>query len=356
MPPATRIRPYKDFLTPALHRRFATATVTLTALCYIEAILIGEFNSCKPSSTQCKTSCLNSLVGLWSWFPFGRAAIRTGLLFIPAFMIFVLRVAQLHVGLRTSNSAFQTFTQYAGRFETVQTAAWYILSAYIFSEVYIWSASKESDLNRIKLIPKTDRPMLNEKPIYLTCHLLFLAIIQTGYHLFYDYDRIDMPATKTKPDSLSDERVHSNAPASARFNSRFPGIFQRSFARASVMTLVSPVIYSLTTRSIAWSITRSWAKIFWNLPKSGSLPNVRPFHWSVLFKSGSAGFLLIMLWEVGNALFSIYVAQEPLKNDRPITYESKDPNGSLLTGLRGKKLQTRVSLTNERKGECTNCF
>jgi nucleoporin NDC1 len=57
----------------------------------------------------------------------------------------------------------------------------------------------------------------------------------------------------------------------------------------------------------------------------------------------SAGFLLIMLWEVGNTAFSAYVAQPPLKNDRPITYESKDPNGSLLTGLKGKKLQTRVS-------------
>jgi hypothetical protein len=50
-----------------------------------------------------------------------------------------------------------------------------------------------------------------------------------------------------------------------------------------------------------------------------------------------------LLWEVGNTAFSAYVAQEPLKNERPITYESRDPNGSLLTGLRGKKLQTRVS-------------
>ncbi|KUJ12091.1 putative acetyl-CoA hydrolase [Mollisia scopiformis] len=49
-----------------------------------------------------------------------------------------------------------------------------------------------------------------------------------------------------------------------------------------------------------------------------------------------------MLWEVGNAAFSVYVAQEPLKNERPITYESRDPNGSLLTGLKGKKLQTRA--------------
>lgn len=52
--------------------------------------------------------------------------------------------------------------------------------------------------------------------------------------------------------------------------------------------------------------------------------------------------MLILMWEFANAAFSTYVSQEPLKNDRPITYESRDPNGSLLTGLKGKKLQTKV--------------
>src|ERR1700709_2596688 len=51
MPPAPRIRPYKDFLTPALHRRFALATATLFGLCYVEAVLIGDWNSRKlPAS------------------------------------------------------------------------------------------------------------------------------------------------------------------------------------------------------------------------------------------------------------------------------------------------------------------
>lgn len=60
MPPAARIRPYKDFLTPALHRRFALATSTLFALCYVEAFLIGEKNSCKLRHSHAEislTSC-----------------------------------------------------------------------------------------------------------------------------------------------------------------------------------------------------------------------------------------------------------------------------------------------------------
>jgi hypothetical protein len=47
MPPPPRIRPYKDFLTPALHRRFALASATLFLICYVEAIVIGEWNSSK---------------------------------------------------------------------------------------------------------------------------------------------------------------------------------------------------------------------------------------------------------------------------------------------------------------------
>lgn len=258
-------------------------------------------------------------------------------------MIFILRVAQLHVGLRTSYSAYQTFTRYAARVNTIQTLSWYLFSAWLFSEVYIWSAPKSADLDRIKIIPKTNILNLNERPIYLTCFLYFLAIAQSGIHLYYDYDRIDMPITKTKPDASSDQRAHLIVPPAVQFKSRLPVLASSSLFRVVVMVSVSPFIYIYTIRAFAWNFTRFFAKIFWRLPKASTLPDVKPFHMSVLLRTATSGLLLTILWEVGNALFSIYVAQEPLKNERPITYESKDPNGSLLTGLRGQKLQTKVS-------------
>lgn len=257
-------------------------------------------------------------------------------------MIFILRVAQLHVGIRTSTSGFQTFTRYAIRFETIQTATWYVLSGYLFSEIYIWSASPDADLNRIKQPHWSDRRVLNEKPMYLTSYIIFVALLQTGVHLFYDYDKINMPTPKSS-EAAADQKEASVVPPYVQLKSKLPGIAISALSRALGMAVISPFIYSLTIRNFSWNITRSFAKIFWNLPKSGALPAVRPFHWSVLGRTVLAGFLIIMLWEVGNAAFSAYVAQAPLKNDRPITYESKDPNGSLLTGLKGKKIQTRVS-------------
>lgn len=264
-------------------------------------------------------------------------------------MIFILRVAQLHVGIRTTNSGWDTFKTYAPTFQVIQTLGWYCFSAYMFSEIYIWSASADADLNRIKLIPKTDRTTLNEKPIYLTSFLFFLAIVQTGFHLYEDYDRIDMPLCKTRPKGCTEPATIIIHPA-AQLRAEIPDLAKKSLKRTLAVSMLSPFLYAIplgiypySVRQCAWSFTRSWAKIFWSLPKSSSLPAVRPYHWSVLLTTVVAGFLLTMLWEVGNAAFSIYVAQEPLKNDRPITYESRDPNGSLLTGLKGKKIQTRVS-------------
>lgn len=325
------------------------ATATLFGLCYAEAVLIGEWNS-RMSSEFSPETCSNPLVVLWSWFPLGRAGLRTALLFIPAFMIFILRVSQLHVGLRTSYSSWQTFRIFFFRPDVVQTAVWYSFSAYLFSEIFIWSASKEADLNRINLIPNTHRPILNERPIYLTTFFYVLAFVQAGFHLFYDYDRIDLPVMKTRPQASPSQTTHLIVPPRAQLRARLPSLVFTSATRATTVALITPMLYSMdigmypySIRKFAWGFTRGWANIFWSLPKTTSPPVKFPWRFELIVRTVLSGFLLLMLWEVGNAAFSAYVAQEPLKNERPITHESRDPNGSLLTGLRGKKLQTRVS-------------
>ena len=37
------------------------------------------------------------------------------------------------------------------------------------------------------------------------------------------------------------------------------------------------------------------------------------------------------------------MAKAPLKNGQPLTFEAKDPNGSLLNGLKSKKPSIKVS-------------
>jgi nucleoporin NDC1 len=55
-----------------------------------------------------------------------------------------------------------------------------------------------------------------------------------------------------------------------------------------------------------------------------------------------AGTLICLLWSFSNAAFSFWLAKEPIKNGQPLTTESKDPNGSLLNGLKSKKPRISV--------------
>jgi nucleoporin NDC1 len=74
---APKPRPYRDFLTPALHRQFTRAAGLTFALCYVEAIWMGEFDF------------------FWSWFPLGPAGARTLMLAISALLIMFVRVQRL---------------------------------------------------------------------------------------------------------------------------------------------------------------------------------------------------------------------------------------------------------------------
>ena len=61
-----------------------------------------------------------------------------------------------------------------------------------------------------------------------------------------------------------------------------------------------------------------------------------------MWMSWISGFFLVLIFEASNVLFTAYVAREPLKKGQPFTAESKDPNGTLLLGLKQKKEIPRV--------------
>jgi nucleoporin NDC1 len=56
-----------------------------------------------------------------------------------------------------------------------------------------------------------------------------------------------------------------------------------------------------------------------------------------------SSILLSFIWLAGNTAFSIFLVKEPIKNGRPLSSDSKDPNGSLLNGLKSKKLPIKVN-------------
>jgi nucleoporin NDC1 len=96
-------------------------------------------------------------------------------------------------------------------------------------------------------------------------------------------------------------------------------------------------------RGLLWSF---WTQVFspiYSFPNL-SYPRVAvPIgFFDIIVKFLVNATLLSFIWEFTNKVFSAFITEQPLKKERPLTDDSKDPNGSLLSGLRGKRPFSRV--------------
>jgi nucleoporin NDC1 len=327
--PEPRVRSYKDFLTPAMHRRFTSASTAALIICYAEAVLMSDGNL------------------FWRLFVFGRPGLRMLLLFLSVLSVFIIRLANLHVGERNTASGFETIYQHLTAPRTYNTLWWYLVSAFVFGEVYIWSRGNNANLGWVDQGRPYERPRLNENPIVLRSLYMYLAVLQTCLHLYSERDTVQLlEARETKKQGAQEEpkllkpmdKIQKDA----------AGIAQWSF-KVTVLGLASiPIVYFSLLRGTAWSWTYFFGRLFFrNLPKNAppaGLVHVGPLIW----QAASSSYMMVLLWEFSNAFFTLYVAQPPLKKGSPLTSEIKentgsysakspDPNGSLLIGLKSKK-------------------
>jgi nucleoporin NDC1 len=327
--PEPKARSYKDFLTPAMHRRFTSATTGALILCYIEAVVMSDGNL------------------FWRFFVLGRPGIRMMLLFLSVLSVFIVRLANLHVGERNTTSGVETLYQHLTAARTYNTLWWYLVSAFVFGEVYIWSRGNDANLGWIDKGRHYERPRLNENPIVLRSLYMYLAAVQTCVHLYSERDTVSLLKTEENNKQGSSAVTQSVRPIDT-LKQTLPTIAQRSF-KLTILGLVTIMpIYLLLLRRTAWSWTYFFGRIFFrDLPKT-STPAGFVHLPGLIWQSGSSCFMMIFLWELSNAVFTLYVAQPPLKKDNPLTSETKDnagsyvtksqdPNGSLLNGLKSKK-------------------
>ncbi|KAG7127690.1 Nucleoporin NDC1 like protein [Verticillium longisporum] len=318
-----RRAPYKDFLQPALHRRFSTTSTLLLALVYIQAILLGQWNSF-----------------LWSWFPIGPVGIRTLFLFASALTVIILRISQYHVGKRASTSAISGALPNLITIQALEAWVAYTISSALFGLVFLWSASADSKLNWISTM-SGDRGRLNERPVFLSFYLLVAATFQAIMHIICDTDRITIDVNKARKSPVTNGGASSTTPLTVLLT-KLPGVVANAVMRAIGVYALAVTLYSTIFRGAAWSWAMTFFRPFNNLPKSNMLPVDWPwFKGSTLMQCLWAGVLLSCTWEIGNYAFSRFMVKAPLKNGNPLTNESKDPNGSLLNGLKSKKMPIR---------------
>ena len=217
---------------------------------------------------------------------------------------------------------------------------WYTLSAWWFSEVYVWSAPGEARLWWVDYGRPYERARLNERPIYLRTMFLCLAITQSFFHLCWDYDRV--PLVAKSPKSFHQPLLWIKGMG--------PKILHNAISRTVFCGLTGSLLYLLFVRHLAWNLTFSLVSNFYTLQKSQRPPVIGGLV-DMVGRFLVEGFFLELLWEFCNAIFADHVADEPLKRYQPLTNDSSDPNGSLLQGLRGKKEVPRVSFPRYRNCE-----
>jgi nucleoporin NDC1 len=266
------------------------------------------------------------------------------LIFLPALIIYVLRVAQWHVGERQTATRAETAQKYFFRKTTLLTLVFYAFSAWLYGEVYIWSRPSESKLGFTDLGRAHDRLKLNERPFYLRYLFLVLATAQTTIHLWDDYDSIVVPAMKPKKereDSTSAVQGQGSVkPRNALFT-KLPSILATAGLITGTAFVSGTVLYFVGPRHLVWDYYYSFSRYFISLSKTSKPTGVAPFM-PLTFGFLVEGTLLVFLWQFVNRAFDLYIAQEPLKNNQPITNDSKDPNGTLLNGLKSKKEAVKV--------------
>ncbi|KAK5710557.1 hypothetical protein LTR15_012886 [Elasticomyces elasticus] len=334
-PPAART--YKSHLTPHLHRAFASASLLSLAACWTIATLLS------PSKSW-----------LWSWFPLGLTGLRTLMLFTPVLAVFIVRVMGLHTGSRTTTSPAETLWLHLTHFglRTAATVGWYVLGAWVFGEVYIWSRSEGAGLGWVDMgRAGYERVRVNENPVLLRTVYMCLGIAQAGLHLGRDYDRIEVEETEAR---LKQAREASRLPESLQIlTTKVRAISGRVVLLVLPGIVFSTPFYFLFLRRTLWhSVAYPLARTLLLTQSSSLQPNNGPtgiLHpLTLLWQTLTSSLLLVSLWELSNAIFTIYVSRPPLKKGQPLTSETKDgngavisrsrdPNGTLIRGLRATK-------------------
>ncbi|KAL5615144.1 hypothetical protein BROUX41_005201 [Berkeleyomyces rouxiae] len=313
-----RTPPYKDFLQAALHKRFLTTAAALIITAYSEAMLLAPWTSY-----------------LWTWFPIGPTGLRALFILLSGIWVLFLRIGQYHVGIRTSTSSFNCLLQNATKMHTAEVFFAYLLSTACFWPIFLSTRSSSSQMNLINHVG-ADRTRLNEKPLFLGSYLALLAIAQSIYHLWKDEDRMALRSGKADKNKASgDDAIVQQIIRSV------PVLVIQALSASIIMVLVNTIIYHMFFRSIIWGWTLSLTRPFYNMPRTNMLPASWPLTLTTIIQCSYSGFLLLFMWHLSNTVFSSTIVKEPLKNGRPLTSDSKDPNGSLLNGLKSKKLSAK---------------
>jgi nucleoporin NDC1 len=156
------------------------------------------------------------------------------------------------------------------------------------------------------------------------------------YHLSSNIDEVIFPLDKLSTLSWG-LRLQSSLATDV------PRLLLRVFTKSVSAMIIGLIAYDYIYRQFLWNWAFSTLQYTYDFPRN-SQPRRSgvPAVYELEFKFLVHAFLLTFLWDIINYVFSALIVAQPLKNGKPITSDSKDPNGTLLSGIRSRRQFQRV--------------
>lgn len=237
-------------------------------------------------------------------------------------------------------SPFQYFQRSLLNPSTCFTTIAYLVSAILFAEITVLSYHSESHLKLVSPGSHNERAHLNEQGIFFRSLFPVLALLQVAFHLFLDLDCLKLPYDKASAkEAKSLVRLFVSDSGSAALI-----LALASIVKATIAIIIGTITYFMIYRQWLWHWCFGILKNFYFFPRNASFrrhgsAGLLPVWPNFLI----TGFLLSLIWDLSNLAFTLYMTEEPLKKGQPLTSGSKDPNGSLISGLRAKHELTKVN-------------
>jgi len=348
MPVAPKPRPYRRFLTSALHTRFVHAAGL--ALIWNLAVAGLASDWCSESQEQERwqrahtdkaTASLTSFLSIpsffWAFFPLGPAGVKAGLFTLSSLFIFLLQIATFQIGKRCTPSNWTSIRTVLLSSSTYATLAWYVASAWWFCEVFIFTSPASAALAWTINGGYGAPDKLNERPIYLRYFFLQLGAMQAGLHILNDSSSLSWPVKKPeRPRGEAEEGAKGTTMVVTMLGTLL-GLVQPAATLSATASLTAPFLYTAFMRRSLWSWQVWWTKVFANIARSESEPPDGFYIGSIMGRAFIFGLLLALTWQLNIVLFQTFMLKEPTKDGKLLSSPSKDPNGTLLHGLNAKR-------------------
>jgi nucleoporin NDC1 len=214
----------------------------------------------------------------------------------------------------------------------------YLASAFFFCEISVLSSPISAKLQLVDQGGHADRPQINERSLLFRSQFLVLAIVQVIYHLGLNIDEIIIPLEKLSTPS-------SGANLRTSFPKALPQLFAMALAKSSFAMILGLIAYYKLYRYTLWNCAFATLKYTYDFPRNSAprrsgVPRLIDLEWKFLFHA----FLLLTIWDITNFFFTALIVDRPLKKGQPITQDSRDPNGTLLSGLRSRRQFWKVCI------------